>query len=185
MKKGRAIILAVTLALSFSALLTLTGCGGREKDLEDRLNDLEDKLDAVTEAEPTEPPEEKPTEPPEEKPAEVPEEPAEAEPTDAPEEPEPTQAPEEEAPADDEIRPEIKEAIDSYVEFFREYAEFMKNYDSTDLSALSGYLSFMQQYTETMQKLDDMENEDLTDAETYYFAQAMLQIDQLLLEAVK
>ncbi len=181
MKKGRAIILAVALALSFSALLTLTGCGGREKDLEDRLNELEDKLDAVTEAEPTEPPEEEPAEAPEEQP----EEPAAEEPTDAPEEPEPTQAPEEEAPADDEIRPEIQEAIDSYVEFFREYAEFMKNYDSTDLSALSGYLSFMQQYTETMQKLDDMENEDLTDAETYYFAQAMLQIDQLLLEAVK
>ena len=182
MKKGRAIILAVTLALSFSALLTLTGCGGREKDLEDRLNDLEDKLDAVTEAEPTEPPEEEPTEPAAEEPTEAPEEQPEEEPA---EEPEPTQAPEEEAPADDEIRPEIQEAIDSYVEFFGEYAEFMKNYDSTDLSALSGYLSFMQQYTETMQKLDDMENEDLTDAETYYFAQAMLQIDQLLLEAVK
>ena len=178
MKKGRAIILAVTLALSFSALLTLTGCGGSGKDLEDRLNELEDKLDAVTAEKPTEAPEEEPTEPPEEEPTEPPEE----EPA---EEPEPTQAPEEEAPADDEIRPEIKEAIDSYVEFFREYAEFMKDYDSTDLSALSSYLSFMQQYTETMQKLDDLENEDLTDAETYYFAQAMLQIDQLLLEAVK
>ena len=98
-------------------------------------------------------------------------------------EPEPAQ--EEPAPAgDSDIRPEIKDAIDTYEEFFNEYVDFMKSYDASDISALSDYLSFLQEYTEYMQKLDDLENEDLTDAETIYLTQATLRIDQRLLEVV-
>ena len=58
----------------------------------------------------------------------------------------------------------------------------MESYDASDLSALSGYLSMMQQYTETMEKLDEMEDADLTDAELNYYTQAVLRIDQRLLE---
>ncbi len=96
--------------------------------------------------------------------------------------PEPTEAPDQTLPSDDGIRPEIREAIDSYEEFFREYVDFMKSYDASDVSALGDYLSFMGKYTETMQKLDDMEDTDLTDAENVYLTQAMLRIDQMLLE---
>ena len=177
MKKMIAVFLALVLVLA------LTGCDG--KDLEEKINnavnsaadkieagaeslekaadDLEDKLNgAEKEPEPTEEPE----------------------PTDEPEaEPEPAQ--EEPAPAgDSDIRPEIKDAIDTYEEFFNEYVDFMKSYDASDISALSDYLSFLQEYTEYMQKLDDLENEDLTDAETIYLTQATLRIDQRLLEVV-
>ena len=169
MKRATAFFLALVMVLA------LTGCDGN--DLEEKINnavnsavdrieagaeslekaadDLEDKLNGVEEApEPTEEPE--PT-------------------------PEPTE-PAEPAAADDDIRPEIKEAIDSYEEFFNKYADFMESYDDSDIGALSDYLSFLQEYTEYMQKLDDLDNADLTDAESIYLTQATLRIDQRLLE---
>ena len=180
MKKMIAVFLALVLVLA------LTGCDG--KDLEEKINnavnsaadkieagaeslekaadDLEDKLNgAEKEPEPTEEPE--PTDEPKAEPDTKPE-PAQEEP----------------APADGGIRPEIKEAIDSYEEFFNEYVDFMKSYDASNIGALSDYLSFLQEYTDYMQKLDDLEDADLTDAETIYLTQATLRIDQRLLEVV-
>lgn len=110
----------------------------------------------------------------------VEETPAEAVQTDVPEEAVQTDSPAE-AVSDDTIRPEIKEAIDSYEAFFDEYAQFMASYDSSDLSALTGYLSMMEQYNDTMQKLDALEDADLTSAELTYYTQAMTRIDQKLL----
>ena len=168
---------ALCAALAVLAALTLTGCGGDGKDLEekataffdkvedgfenleDRLDDLDDKLSGTAEAEP------EPTPEPE-----------------ATQEPAPTQAPAG-AASDSDIRPEIKEAIDSYEQFFKSYVDFMKSYDASNVNVLGEYASFMEQYAETMQKLDEMENADLTDAETVYLTQAMLRIDQMLLEA--
>ena len=60
--------------------------------------------------------------------------------------------------------------------------DFMKSYDASNVSALGDYLSFLGKYTEYMQKLDDLDDADLTDAETIYLAQATLRIDQMLLE---
>ena len=163
MKKVTAIILALVLVLA------LTSCS--RKDLGDKINsvadrieagaeNLGDKLSGVSDPEPTDAPE--PTE-----------------------EPEPTAAPEEaeaDAPSDGDIQPEIKESIDAYEEFFREYVDFMKSYDASNIGALSDYLSFLEKYTDYMQKLDDLEDADLNDAETVYLTQAMLRIDQMLLE---
>ena len=184
MKKVTAIILALVLVLA------LTGCDGKDleekissaadrieagaeslgdkissaadrieagaENLGDKLSGLGDKLSGASEPEP--------------------------EPTDAPE---PTAEPEgagEAAPSDGDIRPEIKEAIDTYEEFFREYVDFMKSYDASNIGALSDYLSFLEKYTDYMQKLDDLEDADLNDAETIYLTQATLRIDQMLLE---
>ena len=58
----------------------------------------------------------------------------------------------------------------------------MKSYDASNIGALSDYLSFLEKYADYMQKLDDLENADLNDAETVYLTQAMLRIDQMLLE---
>ncbi len=158
MRKTTAIILALILAL------VLVGCSADK--LEEKINSVADNIEAGfdsmeekldgTEGEP----EEAPTEEPEQTPAEE----------------------SQQAPAADGIRPEIKEAIDSYEEFFKEYADFMASYDATDASALAEYLSMLGQYTETMQKLDDMEDKDLTDEETVYLTQATLRIDQMLLD---
>ena len=170
MKKVTAIILALVLAL------TLTGCDGKDleekissaadrieagaENLGDKLSGLGDKLSGVSDPEPTDAPE--PTEAPD--------------PTAEPEETE------EASPSNADVRPEIKEAIDSYEEFFREYVDFMESYDASNIGALSDYLSFLEKYADYMQKLDDLENADLNDAETVYLTQAMLRIDQMLLE---
>lgn len=168
MKKATALFLALVLVL----VLALTGCDSKDleekissaadrieagaENLGDKLSSLGDKLSGASDPEP--------------------------EPTDAPE---PTAEPEEAeetAASNDDIRPEIKEAIDTYEEFFREYVDFMKSYDASNIGALTDYLSFLEKYTDYMQKLDDLEDADLTDAETIYLAQATLRIDQMLLE---
>ena len=162
MKKTVALFLALVLTLA------LTGCDG--KALEEKINNVADRIEAGAESL-------------EEKAGELEDKLNGT----AAEEPEPTETPEPtaepvEAASDADIRPEIKEAIDTYEEFFREYVDFMKNYDTSDIGAMGDYLSFLGKYTEYMQKLDDLEDADLTDAETVYFTQAMLRIDQMLLE---
>lgn len=168
----RVIVLAAVLALA----VCLAGCSGNGKDIEEKVtgfvDSLEDKLDQVEDglgkledklngiADDT---------------------PAETQAPEPTQEPEPTQA-QAEAVSEDAVRSEIKEAIDSYEEFFNQYADFMESYDASDLSALTEYLSMVQQYTETMEKLDAMEDADLTAAELAYYTQAMLRIDQRLLE---
>ena len=146
------------IALACVLALLLVGCSGKDiqKKANDLVNSVEDKLAGEPADEPDETPQPEPA------------------PTDAPAQ----------AVSDDTVRPEIKEAIDSYEAFFDEYVEFMASYDSSDLSALTGYLSMMQQYTDTMQKLDDMEDDDLTSAELTYYTQAMLRIDQKLVGAL-
>ena len=160
---------ACLIALALVLVLTMTGCSG--KALEEKINNVADRIEAGAESL-----EEKAGELEDKLNGTAAEEP---EPTEAPE---PTEEPAQEAAASDDIRPEIKEAIDTYEEFFREYVDFMKNYDTSDIGAMGDYLSFLGKYTEYMQKLDDLNDADLTDAETIYLAQATLRIDQMLLE---
>lgn len=81
------------------------------------------------------------------------------------------------------IRPDVKEALDSYEQFFDEYCEFIKKYEEADqpFSMLMDYLSFMQSYTDAMVKLEAMED-DLNDAELVYYMQVTGRITQKLLE---
>lgn len=83
----------------------------------------------------------------------------------------------------DAIRPEIKEAIDSYEAFVDSYCEFMKNYDASDLTMLTKYADLMSKDYEMAQKFEDIENQDLTDAEANYYAQVSLRCSQKMLEA--
>ncbi len=82
----------------------------------------------------------------------------------------------------DGMRPEIKEAIDSYVDFFESYCEFMESYDSSDWSMLAEYTEFLGQYYETMDKMSAMEDEDLNDAELAYYIDATAEIEKMLLD---
>ena len=97
--------------------------------------------------------------------------------------PEPTPEPETETPADG-IRPEIKEAIDAYEQFFRDYCDFIDHYDSADTVQAMKYLTMMASYTENMDKLEALES-DLNAAETVYYEQAMLRIDAMLLHTAQ
>jgi len=84
----------------------------------------------------------------------------------------------------DGIRPEFKEAMDSYEEFFDEYVAFMKSYmDSDDpLSMMTEYTQMMEKFVKTMSKLEEIDEEELSDAEALYYADVMLRINQKLLE---
>ena len=51
----------------------------------------------------------------------------------------------------DGMRPEFKQAMDSYEEFMNEYCEFMKKYDEsdgTDVGLLADYTSYMSKYAD-------------------------------------
>lgn len=86
----------------------------------------------------------------------------------------------------DSIRPEFKEAMDSYESFFDEYIAFMKKYasaDSNDLLSLSDdYANYLTQYAETMSKMQELDNSDLSIEESLYYAKVTTRISQKLLE---
>ncbi len=83
------------------------------------------------------------------------------------------------------IRPEFKEAMDSYEAFFDEYCEFMKKYNASDdtTSLLADYASYMVKYTDTMQKMNNISEDKLTDAEVAYYSEVSARISAKLIEA--
>ena len=83
------------------------------------------------------------------------------------------------------MRPEFKEAMDSYEAFFDEYRAFMKKYNSSSdpTSMLSDYMSFMSRYTETMTKLSELSDDEMNSAELLYYTEVMARINQKLLDA--
>ena len=81
------------------------------------------------------------------------------------------------------IRPEYKEAIDSYEAFFDEYIDFMTVYSESEnpLSLLSEYLEYMTKLSDCMEKFDALEDDAANTAETAYYLEAQLRITQKLL----
>lgn len=83
------------------------------------------------------------------------------------------------------VTPSFKEAMDSYEEFFDEYVAFMKKYSESDdtLSMLNDYTQYMTQYTETMNKMNEINEDELSDADLAYYIEVQARISQKLLEA--
>ena len=88
---------------------------------------------------------------------------------------------------ENEIRPEVKEFLDSYEAFIDEYAAFMQRYadaDTGDLSAMMGdYAVFIGRYADYAEKLDAMDEDDLTNAELAYYLEVTSRASQKLLLA--
>lgn len=85
----------------------------------------------------------------------------------------------------DGMRPEFKEAMDSYEEFMDEYVVFMKKYansDGTDVSILSDYATYMGKYAKFVEDFEKWEDEEMNDAETAYYIQVQSRVSQKLLE---
>ena len=84
------------------------------------------------------------------------------------------------------VRPEIKNTLDSYEKFFDEYCTFMQEYQKnpTDTALLTKYSKFMKQYSETMSKLTSMSNEKMSSAETAYLLEVSNRIQQKLAKVV-
>ena len=85
----------------------------------------------------------------------------------------------------DGVRPEFKEAMDSYETFMNEYCDFMKKYaesDGTDLGLLADYTEYMGKYGEVVEAFEAWESEELNAAETAYYLDVQTRINQKLLE---
>lgn len=84
----------------------------------------------------------------------------------------------------DGMRPEFKEAMDSYEAFIDEYCDFMKKYaeSPTDVELLAEYADYMSQYTETMKKIDAVDEAELSDAELQYYLEVTGRVTQKLAE---
>ena len=78
------------------------------------------------------------------------------------------------------IRPEFKEAMDSYAAFFDSYCDFMRSYDKSDLTMAVKYAEFMSKYADAMNKLDAVDESELTPEEDDYYIQTMAHINNSL-----
>ena len=85
------------------------------------------------------------------------------------------------------IRPEFKDAMDSYEAFFDEYCEFMQKFKAnpSSLELLSSYSSYLQKYSDVMSKMDELGNSDMSDEEALYYAETTLRITNKLANAAK
>lgn len=86
------------------------------------------------------------------------------------------------------MRPEFKEAMDSYEAFFDEYCAFMEKYiasDGSDVSLLLDYANYMSKYAEMMADFEAWEDEEMNDAETAYYIQVQTRINEKLLEVAQ
>ena len=85
----------------------------------------------------------------------------------------------------DGMRPEFKEAMDSYEEFYEEYCEVLKEYmeDPTDATVLTQYSDLMQQSIEMAEKFEEWDNGDLNTEELKYYVEVNGRVTQMLVEA--
>lgn len=101
-----------------------------------------------------------------------------------------TQAPEMEAPADDLVdgmRPEFKQAMDSYEAFMNEYCDFMADYaesDGSDLKMLADYADMMSKYADAAEDFDAWDDDDLNDAELSYYIEVQTRVNERLYELI-
>ena len=79
---------------------------------------------------------------------------------------------------------EFKKKMDDYEAFFDSYIEFMKNYDSSDTSAMFTYLNMLAKYADAMEALDAIDESALTPEEEAYYMEVTLRISQKLLQVI-
>lgn len=83
----------------------------------------------------------------------------------------------------DGLRPEFKEAMDSYEAFYEEYFEFMKQYadNPTDITLMKKYTDFVSQMVEADEKFEAWDG-DMNDDELKYYMEVQARIYQKLSE---
>lgn len=96
-----------------------------------------------------------------------------------------TQAPVEE-PSSGGLRPEFKEAMDSYEEYLNEYVAFMKKYNDNpnDLTLLADYAKHLAKYSEMTVAFEKWEG-DMNDEETAYYIDVQSRVSKKLLEVAE
>lgn len=88
----------------------------------------------------------------------------------------------------DGMRPEFKQAMDSYEEFMNEYCEFMKKYaesDGTDVGLLADYASYMSKYADVVEDFEAWDDGEMNTAETAYYLDVQTRVSKKLLEVAE
>jgi len=88
----------------------------------------------------------------------------------------------------DGMRPDFKEAMDSYESFMDEYVTFMKKYaksNGSDISLLSDYASYISKYADVVNKFDKWESDDMNSAETAYYIDVQARVSKKLLDVAQ
>lgn len=100
--------------------------------------------------------------------------------------PEPSAEPSPEPVAEAGLRPEFKEAMDSYEAFYDEYCEVLKKYMSnpSDFSILSKYMDLMGKLSDMDAKFEAWESEDLNTEEMKYYLEVTNRIAQKTLDLI-
>lgn len=94
--------------------------------------------------------------------------------------------PDEETPTtSDGIRPEFQQSMDEYLEFFRQYADFMQRYSEADdpVSMLNEYSTLMSQYADMIDSFEAVEDEAMSNEELKLYIQTNAEIQKLILSA--
>lgn len=89
--------------------------------------------------------------------------------------------------ASDNIDPEFKKTMDGYEAFFDEYCEFMKKYSESDdtTSMLADYSSYLASYADVTAKLNDIDEDELSEAELLYYTEVNARITEKLAEVAQ
>lgn len=87
----------------------------------------------------------------------------------------------------DGMRPEFKEAMDSYEAFYDEYCNIMKKYaeNPSDMKLLADYTDMLTKAAEMAEKFDAWENSDMNSAELKYYLDVNNHVTQKLLEVAE
>ena len=82
------------------------------------------------------------------------------------------------------LRPEFKEAMDSYEAFYTEYCEFMKEYSEnpTDLKLLAQYANMLVKAEEMNEAFEAWDEDDLNSEELQYYLDVNHRVMKILVE---
>ena len=83
------------------------------------------------------------------------------------------------------IRSELKDFLESYEAFADEYVAFVKNYDKSDIAALTRYTALLEKETEFSKAADNWKNTELNDEELLYYTEVTTRVAVKLIEAAK
>ena len=87
----------------------------------------------------------------------------------------------------DGMRPEFKEAMDTYESFMDEYVEFMKKYkaDPSNANLLADYAEYMSKYTDFVTKFEEWDKGEMNKSELKYYLEVSNRVTQKLLEVTQ
>lgn len=85
------------------------------------------------------------------------------------------------------IRPEFKEAMDSYEAFYDEYCDFMKKYNAnpSDRTLLDGYMDMLDRSVEMTEKFEAWDEGEMNDEELKYYLDVNNRVSKKMIDAME